>query len=204
MCQRSKGKFCSLPSGISVFLFGVRVGTWELWLVHILGVIVSDLPCHCDSQLTFGQRQEKQCGFGVHPARLVFVKRQELAQGQLWPTKLTAFVGGVTSLVGVGRIQPSESSTVEWICNWLHNCRQRPMINESAAGSQSTFLFMTWVGLQNKPITGEGRMSDYTDDKMRIWKALGALAPCPRYSEMGLDGKKREVFRLVLKRHWHV
>lgn len=52
-CQRSKDQFCSLPSGRSLafkcFLFCVRVGTWELWPVRVLGVIASDLSCYCNS-----------------------------------------------------------------------------------------------------------------------------------------------------------
>lgn len=53
------------------------------------------------------------------------------------------------------------------------------MINESVSalravssrllqGLSQHFLLMTWIGLQNKPITGDGRVSDYVDDKMRI------------------------------------
>lgn len=61
------------------------------------------------------------------------VKRQALTQNPLRQTKLTALVGGVTGPVGVGRIRPSESSAVKWLCNWSNNHRQRRMINESVS-----------------------------------------------------------------------
>lgn len=48
--------------------------------------------------------QEKQWGFRIHPARLIFVKQQELTQNRFRQTKLISFVGGVTRLVGFSRI----------------------------------------------------------------------------------------------------
>lgn len=108
LCQRTKDKFCNLPSGWSFackyFLFCVRLGNWELWPVRVLGVITGDLSCHCNSQLMHRHHQEKQCGFRIHPARLIFIKQQELTQNQLCQTKLISFVDGVTRLVGFSRI----------------------------------------------------------------------------------------------------
>ena len=52
----------------------------------------------------YRHHQEKQCEFRIHPARLIFVKQQELTQNQLCQTKLISFVDGVTGLVGFSRI----------------------------------------------------------------------------------------------------
>lgn len=59
----------------------------------------------------YRHHQEKQYGFRIHPARLIFVKQQELSQNQLCQAKLISFVDGVIRLVGFSRMQTCEPST---------------------------------------------------------------------------------------------
>lgn len=52
----------------------------------------------------YRHHQEKQCGFRIHPARLIFIKQWEFTQDQSRQNELISFVWG-TRLVGCGRAE---------------------------------------------------------------------------------------------------
>lgn len=60
----------------------------------IYGVIAAPSLC-------YRHHQEKQCGFRIHPARLIFIKQRELTQDQSGQNGLIFFVWG-SRLVGCG------------------------------------------------------------------------------------------------------
>jgi hypothetical protein len=96
-------------------------------------VITGDLSCYCTSSLCYRHYQEKQCGFRIHPARLIFIKQREFTQNQLSQSKLISFVDRVTRPVSFSRIQTYEPGIIKQIYNWSNNSMQRLMISESGS-----------------------------------------------------------------------
>lgn len=86
--------------------------------------------------LCYRHHQEKQCGFGIHPARLIFIKQRELTQDQSGQNGLISFVWG-TRLVGCGRAETVSPGQLGGLgMNGWSNPVQTPLMNESVSTSK--------------------------------------------------------------------
>ena len=88
-----------------MFFLVFQVDNWELLASYDSGsnymVIYRVIA---GPSLCYRHHQEKQCGFRIHPARLIFIKQRELTQDQSGQNGLISFVWG-TKLVGCGRAE---------------------------------------------------------------------------------------------------